>query len=231
MGGIENGNGINSGMRLVANGVAVISGDRLLSGWIEQTGRLDHDQGLLSFVLPWIKPGAFVVDAGANIGTHTVAYKRAVGNTGEVLAFEPNPAAFECLAHNCPDCLLVNAGLSDKQGSTGIMLNLDNQGASFLEGGGEIPLVTLDQFELQGLDFMKLDIEGMELQALRGAARTIRAFKPIILCELNRSALARNKATYTDVIGFLTGNGYKLQLLGNDNLEMPQLDVMFMPVK
>lgn len=230
MGSGPNGIGIYSGMRLVANGVAVITGDRLLSGWIEQTGRLDHDQGLLSIVLPLIKPGSFVVDAGANIGTHSVAYKRHVGQEGQVLAFEPNPAAFECLTHNCKDCLLVNAALGDKQESMALQVNLENQGASFLSGSGEIPIVTLDQFELQRLDFLKLDVEGMELKALTGAAETLRRCKPsAILCEFNQYALARNGATYSDLIGLLKSFNYKLNLLGNDNLEMPQLDVLFIP--
>src|ERR1700676_3108442 len=70
---------------------------------VEIGGRLDWDRSLLDFILPYIHPGDVVVDAGASIGDHTIAFKEAVSPDGIVIAYEPNPIAYTCLMYNCYD--------------------------------------------------------------------------------------------------------------------------------
>ena len=79
--------------------IHVLEGDQI-SGWVEETGHLDHDQNFLPKILEHIKAGDTVVDAGAFIGDHTIAYATRAGRRGKVLAFEPNEKAAECLRHN-----------------------------------------------------------------------------------------------------------------------------------
>jgi tRNA G37 N-methylase Trm5 len=78
----------------------VIASDTHIGRWIEETGRLDHDQYLLPKIVPLIPEGGTVVDAGALYGDHTLAYAKAVGPYGEVFAFEPNPQSYTCLKKN-----------------------------------------------------------------------------------------------------------------------------------
>ncbi len=58
----------------IINNIAVIEGDEYLSKWVIDSGRLDHDQNSLPIILAYIKEGYTVIDAGANIGSHALAY-------------------------------------------------------------------------------------------------------------------------------------------------------------
>ncbi len=80
--------------------IAVIEFDSHISSWVEEAGRLCHDSMVHESILPLIKEGDWVVDAGAYIGDHTIAYAEKVGSRGRVIAFEINPPALECLKHN-----------------------------------------------------------------------------------------------------------------------------------
>src|SRR5688572_13750228 len=115
-------------MIILGNGLAVIEGDTHVSHWVQESGRLDHDQNMLPVILPYIRPGDWVLDVGAFIGDHTIAYLDAV-REGTVLAFEPNPEAFRCLRWNCKKSINFNMGLSDKNEILDIKLN-PNAGAS-----------------------------------------------------------------------------------------------------
>lgn len=219
-------------MKILDNGIAVLEVDSHISMWVQETGRLDHDQNLLPVILPYIKPGDWVIDAGANIGDHTFAYLKATGSSGVVLAFEPNPNAFQCLKHNCPTALAYPFGLSHK---TGMMdfVPMDNAGASFLQPGiGTVFVLALDSVHVPRLNFFKLDIEGMEMDALLGSEKTILRTKPIILIEVNSFALDRNKTSPKGLIEYIESLGYeKKKVYESDNFDAPQYDLLFLPRK
>lgn len=198
-------------MKKLDNGICVIEGDTHISFWVEQSGRLDHDQYALPIILNHIKTGDVVVDAGAFIGDHTIAYLRTVGESGKVLAFEPNPKAYECLIRNCPMAHCFNSGLGDKEEFITIEQS-ENAGASHLSSNtnGSISVVTLDSYSLKRLDFFKIDVEGYELKALKGARETISQHKPKMWIEINKSALAKQNTKQEDIFGFLSEFGYKI---------------------
>ena len=77
--------------------IAILETDNCICRFVEQSGRLDHDQNMLPIVLSYIPIGGVVIDVGAFIGDHTIAYLNKVRENGMVYAFEPYINAFECL--------------------------------------------------------------------------------------------------------------------------------------
>ena len=213
----------------------VINEDSHGSKWAEEQKRLDYDRSVED-VVKLLKPGDTVVDAGAFIGDYTVRMAKAVGETGSVLAFEPNLDAYVCLEVNCRDCpqvRLEHCALSDIETTKSVFVE-SNVGASHLinarNEGPTIRTRTLDSFNLQHCDFIKIDIEGFEVFALRGAVETIKKFRPKIFIELNDSALSRYGFTKNDILKPLMGIGYRLEFIDpKHNLSYPQLDVLLLP--
>jgi len=217
-------------MKLLNNGIAVLENDTHVSKWIEESGRLDHDQYLLPVLLPHIKKDAVVIDAGALYGDHTIAYAKQA-YLGKVMAFEPNIKAFECLQHNMknlPNVTAFNCGLGDESKKVSFGGVLDNVGASWLvpDVFGSTPIITLDSLHLHKCDFLKLDIEGFELFALKGAVETIRRCSPTIVVEINHGALSRNNVTASDVFVFLHTLGYTFSCEQRFSYEEPQYDIL-----
>lgn len=191
-------------MKILPNNIAVLENDSHISRWVEETGRLDHDEYSIPIILEHIEKGDYVVDAGAFIGDHTIAYLKAVGPTGQVIAFEPNREAYQCLLHNCPKADCIFAGLGDKEQKLRFATD-GNVGASHICGLGDkkVDIVTLDSYNLNRLDFFKLDVEGFEISALVGATKTILKHRPMMWVEVNEGALQRNGKTPLDLLSFI----------------------------
>jgi FkbM family methyltransferase len=112
---------------------------------------------------------------------------------GTVHAFEPSPDTFECLEWNLNEGGLANvksynAALGAAPGRVEMALDAEkearkNTGARFVRPGGSIPMVTIDSLGLTDLGFLKLDIEGSEPAALKGARETLARCGPIVLFE------------------------------------------------
>jgi FkbM family methyltransferase len=217
-------------IKVTSRGIWVLEHDTHISRWVEQAKRLDHDTETLRGICRHIKPGDTVVDVGAFIGDHTIAYARATHgvDSGRVLAFEPNPPAFECLRRNMTGLVhveCINAGLSDAPGNMGFVAS-ENVGASRLAGVGTIPVKTLDSYGLRRLDFMKIDAEGMELRILRGALDTIERCRPKMYIEVNRGALAHAGTSPEELVSFLRQK-LKYDVAGLQ--DGPQFDVLCTP--
>lgn len=197
-------------MKILDNNIAVLEDDTHISKWVQETRRLDHDEYSLGIILPHLDPGDWVVDGGAFIGDHTIAYLKAVGPEGKVYAFEPNPAAYACLYHNCSEAVTFNAGLSDRESFVNYRA-ADNAGAGHVGADdGPIHLFTLDSLNLRRCDFLKLDIEGCEYEALVGAAKTIGQHKPVLWIEVNEGALIRRMRNGAQLRKLIESYGYTL---------------------
>lgn len=148
----------------------------------------------IDFLLDLVKVGDVIVDVGANIGTHTVPLAKRVGSSGQVIAFEPQRLTLQTLCTNITlnnldnvkaERVALGANCGDvyipviKQG------NLGNVGHQSWGEGELTPLLTLDHYNLPGLNFLKIDVEGMERSVLEGALRTIKQYQPVIFVENN----------------------------------------------
>lgn len=198
-------------MKITDKNIAILEDDTHISYWVEQSGRLDHDRYALPIILEHINPGNTVVDAGAFIGDHTIAYCDAVGPTGSVYAFEPNKKAYECLEYNCKTAKNYNLGLSDKA-ETVYYSEDKNAGAGRIlrdiETSDQIKTITLDSLKLKALDFLKIDVEGYEVSVLKGAISTIKKYRPKMWIEINIGALEQQGKTAKDIENFLSKLNY-----------------------
>lgn len=232
-------------IRQTKEGVFIIDGDSHLGKWIEESGRLDHDQYVLPQILKYIPEGGTVIDCGSYIGDHTIAYARAVGRTGRVIAIDPNQEAIQCLVMNLEEfkdnVIAFNRYVGNKQNDSAFF-SKDNQnvGASkmLLNGitsndsiGDIIQSMTLDS--LIGLidrcDFLKIDVEGNEVFALEGAASLIMKFRPTMFIEINRGALQQNEFDYGTINAALDMYGYHWSNIPNCPDTDPQYDILAIP--
>ena len=152
-----------------------------------------------------------VLDIGAHIGTFAVPIKAVAGN---VIAYEPSPDAFTLLSRNAAEnnvsLQFVNKALGSSKGSgTLLTRNTSNAGANTLVAGGDIPVTTLDD-EVAHADFIKIDVEGMELEVLKGGVRLIERARPTILFEVNLSQLRAHGASPRALERFFADYGYRL---------------------
>lgn len=152
----------------------------------------------LDILANFIHSGNVVIDAGAFVGTHSRAFSMMAGTDGTVHAFEPNSAVYPFLDENSvraeyPNIIPYPFALGEKieQRVPVKTLPEGNQGGLFLEYCGEdntrlpVNVKSLDSLCLEKVDFIKADVEGMELAVLGGAAHTIDTFRPIIFMEVN----------------------------------------------
>lgn len=213
--------------------VAIVDGDTHIGEWVKQHKTLQIARWLQKRFGHFVPDGGIVVDGGANIGDHTIEYAQMVGVAGTVFAFEPNPAAMECLRYNMrnyPQVRLMQAGLSD-QYTTGFLSPSPNVGASHIELTGTenpVSLVCIDSLFLQKLHLLKLDIEGFETYALRGAAETINRCRPVMLLEVNTGALERAGSSEFELLQLIESFGYRYSSI--DGLTGVQYDIECFPV-
>lgn len=137
-------------------------------------------------------PGTIVVDIGANIGNHSLYFASEIG-APKVIAFEPVNEIFNMLVDNIdlnhlrdriePHCI----GLSDEENVASIARYFDsNIGMTKLQvGNGIIKISALDSFKFEQVSFVKIDVEGMEVDVLKGATTTIEKSKPFIMMEID----------------------------------------------
>ena len=130
-------------------------------------------------------PGAVAIDVGANIGIYSQFLARCVGPAGSVHAFEPAPENFERLraaAQRFSNIHLLQAAVGERSGKSGLYLSdalnvdhrtypTDNPARRVVQ----IDMVALDDYFKPGqrVDFIKMDVQGYELQGLRGASRIL----------------------------------------------------------
>lgn len=202
-------------MKILPTGIAVIEGDRWISKWVEGRGSLQHDYQTLPEVLGIIQPGWHVLDCGGCIGDTAKPFLDRVGPTGFVYVMEPNREAYECLAHNLArfagdNVKIQQAAVGDAHGTMRIATGPNAGGAYLNDSEGEtVCVVPIDAMALERLDFLKADVEGFELRALKGAVQTISRFHPKMLIEINHGALERQGTSAEEIYAWLAEHGYQ----------------------
>ena len=151
-----------------------------------------------------MKSGDVCLDIGANIGAITIALADKVGATGKVVALEPGPEFFRRLQWNInanPEIsarvYLHNLGAANENTKLKWQKSTNAPGTATTYAHGmdpnastiDVPVVRLDDCgsiqKLSRVDFVKIDVDGIELDILKGAANMLARHKPIIYVETN----------------------------------------------
>lgn len=155
-----------------------------------------HTRPELSMVLSFLEEGDNVIDVGAHIGTFAVPMKKKIGPEGQIYVFEANPETFQLLEinfqNNGLEAVKFNKGVSEKSGTLFIQeRNEKDSGCDYLIDGDDeqtqnlvqVELVEIDKVIKNPVDFIKVDVEGMEISVLASASNIIKKYRPIIYTE------------------------------------------------
>ena len=165
-----------------------------------------HERRTTELVKREVRPGMLVVDIGANLGYYCLLEARLIGRSGLVYGIEPVARNFEVLQRNVEsngyeNIRLFNMAMSDRSGTAKFLLtDASNWGsmidprsddksayikerlAQLVRGSVQVPTMSLDEFleqeRVSQVNFIRMDIEGYEIEALRGMSRTLERCKP-----------------------------------------------------
>ncbi len=203
-------------MQGVLKGKKWVKGSSINGCWL---GTYEADKQIM--FQNYIKPGLIVYDIGANAGFYTLLTSVLTGNTGKVFAFEPVPKNCEYVKrhiklNNLTNVTIIEKAVSDKSEKLKFSLST-NPSMGHLSDSGEIEVetISLDQFVENGNpkpDLIKMDIEGAELRALKGALKTLKGNKPVIFLATH------NKEFHLGCIDLLKSIGYKLKPIDSIDL-------------
>ena len=194
--------------------------------WVGRSFRLYGEafQNQINFMMRFIGPDDWVIDAGANMGTMTIPFAKVAS---KVIAFEPQEFLYYTLCGNIAINNLYNVSAymnavdavsgrrvyfpasstfySEQFHFAGVGLSRDGR-----QLDQEISTVCLDDLGLKRVDFIKLDVEGNELLAMRGAEQILKSFKPVVFAEcmpdkVDDILMSLNHHQYT---GYVVGTDY-----------------------
>jgi FkbM family methyltransferase len=182
-------------------------GEKHFPAWIEKhgeivDGRCTYQLKKWKACLPWIRESrATAVDVGAHVGFWTIRMLAAQFKT--IHAFEPMYVFRECLEKNIYGLVDLPGqrvyrhtfALGSEPGFVSMKYDPADSGGTHVSGSGDIEMRTLDSFNLQNVDFLKIDCEGAELDVVRGSQETIDRCKPCIIVEQKQHKLLQNYGT------------------------------------
>lgn len=175
--------------------------------------------------------GMTVLDIGANFGYFTVLMAKAVGETGRVIAFEPNPVMLEELrknieVNNFKNVIVVPMALSNQSGYVSLYCpNCGSESYGSLKPNNNYTVKEAISVEVEKLDnvlaklgcsnvdFVKIDVEGAEYSIFQGAESMLRVMKPKVIFECAESLCSAFGHNVFDVLNLLNNTGYKVTQL------------------
>ena len=193
--------------------------------WVNDAENLTRDAFFAE-----VAPRDVFYDIGAHGGVYSLTYLARCG--GEVHSFEPLPAELmENLRLNGQSTERVHAvAVGDKAGSVRMTTKFRSSNhVDAISGDREVPIVRIDDYvaerRLPDPQWIKIDIEGMELPALRGAEQLLRRAQPVVICEINH-LFGRFGTTLGDFIDYMASLGYGMWRLQDQLRPVARTDAL-----
>jgi FkbM family methyltransferase len=210
-------------------------------------GRIRYEPQYFRQFLSSIRSGNTVYDIGANQGLFTVAAALRTGARGRVYAFEPAPASLQVLTrqialNNLAGIAVPVNSLVGGETHPAIPFHVAETAAGWASAAyappGTAPIlagcVTIDAFAAAtGRDphVIKIDVEGLELDVLSGAAGVLRRARPAVFCALHPQLLNKRGSSSTEVLELMRSNGYSARDCRGRSATEVTTEVVFLPAE
>ena len=179
------------------DGLWVPSTDAQIEQW-RQKGNPYMQETCLNAFKEWCntqnKKFNLIVDIGAWCGTWTLSMQQYAKN---IYCYEPNKVHFECLTRNLSmheNVRLYNQAIGNEDGFVKLTEETATQNTRVLLEKGQTKIDKLDSLNLQGVDFIKIDVEGLEMEVLKGAEKTLQNVQYLMIeCNGNSERYGSSK--------------------------------------
>ncbi len=195
----------------LSQGIWVPSTDFQIEEWRVKGHPYMQDTCLNKFV-EWCKiqhkKFNLIIDVGAWCGTWSLTMQKYAKN---IYCYEPNKLHYECLSRNLSNhshVRLYNQALGNDNGFVKLTEESATQNTRVLLEKGETKISKLDSLELKGVDFIKIDVEGLEMEVLKGAEKTLKDVKYLMI-ELNGNS-EKYGSSKRDIKEHLKSLGFKV---------------------
>jgi FkbM family methyltransferase len=196
-----------------------------------KTGRI-FDQEIVDVARKYAQPGSAMLDVGANFGQMSILFSNVVGDRGKVYSFDADDFVFEILTkniaangrearivpvfgavHNVPDQTLYFPVQDFERFPSYGSYGIDYAGN---KGGRPVPTITIDSLDIaEPISFMKVDVQGGDLQAMQGAVKTIEKNKMPIVFEYEYQFETELKLSFQAYVDFVAQIGYRFESVIN----------------
>ena len=171
-------------------------GEKHFPEWMSRHGELIDGKGTyqikkLREALTWVRNFRVAVDIGAHVGLWSM---HLVKRFREVQAFEPMPPFRVCFERNVTheNVVLHRYPLGERDANVTMIYDPADSGGTHVGGAGDMKMRTLDSFEFDDVDFIKIDCEGYEHMVLAGAVETLARCRPCVIVEQKPHKLGPN---------------------------------------
>jgi FkbM family methyltransferase len=175
-----------------------------------------------------VGPGDVVLEAGGHHGFTAILLSNYVGAGGKVVTFEPSPASCDILEKNIQQNGLKNVIIERKAvGAERGIITISDRSCSWvtLPGKGvEVELTCLDEYEHLNPAFLKIDVEGFEMQVLQGAKKIL-STRPKLAIEIHTTVLPHYGASVQDLFRLIDVKNYKLWIQWEENQQPEEYDM------
>jgi FkbM family methyltransferase len=191
----------------------------------------EYEKETTEIIKKEVKENNIVIDLGANIGYYTLLLSKIVGENGKVFAFEPEDKNFEILKRNVElnrlkNVVLIKKAVIDKVGEDNLYLDPKYIGSHVMynEFIGKKPVkvetTTLDEFfkDFKGkINFIKMDIDGSEIRALKGMTSLIKNNKIKMIADYAPSRIRETGSSPEEYLEIIKNLGFNYKLIKDNN--------------
>lgn len=171
--------------------------------------------------------GTDVIEVGSNNGNFTIEFAEMVGDNGRIFAFEPQRVIFQQLCGNIfmnglDNVYAYNVAVGDQSGF--IKMETPDYFSEDFVNFGDVgvcvdnnqdkevsQITTVDSFDFRSVSLMKIDVQGYEVNVLKGSLETIEKHRPFIFIEVEDHNLKKFGSSESDLFDFLKNLGYSVQ--------------------